>query len=251
MSDPSQRVALVTGANRGIGFETSRQLAAAGVTVIMAGRDAEAIGAAAETLREEGLKVLPVVLDVTDHAQHDGLRQTIEADFGKLDILVNNAGIITGETFADNSVTRITAEALRRTFEVNLFAPIALTQALLPLIERSPAGRIVNLSSVLASLTINRGWDAPSTAELADIKPTAYDTSKVALNMFTVHLAAALRETHVKVNSAHPGWVKTGLGGEMAPMEPADGARTSVALALLDDDGPTGQFIHMGEPLPW
>ncbi len=245
------RVALVTGANRGIGLETSRQLAQAGVTVIMGGRTADAINAAAETLRGEGLPVLPLVLDVVNPEHHRLAAKKIEADFGKLDILVNNAGIVTGEHFGMNSATSIAPEALRETFEVNLFAPIALTQALLPLIEKSPAGRIVNLSSILGSLTVNRGWDDPEMAAYADFKPTAYDTSKAALNMFTVHLAAALRHTKIKVNSAHPGWVKTDMGSEAAPMEIVDGAKTSVALALLDADGPTGAFIHLGEELPW
>ena len=244
-------VALVTGANRGLGLETSRQLAARGVTVIMGGRNASAIEAAAATLRAEGLKALPVVLDVVDPEHHRAVAAKIEADFGRLDILVNNAGIITGETFGENSAKTISTAALRQTFEVNLFAPIALTQALLPLIEKAPAGRIVNLSSILGSLAVNRGWDDPESAAFADFKPTAYDTSKAALNMFTVHLAAALRHTPIKVNSAHPGWVKTDMGSEAAPMEIVDGAKTSVALALLDADGPTGAFVHLGQELPW
>lgn len=244
-------VALVTGANRGLGLETSRQLAREGVTVIMGGRAAESINAAAETLRSEGLKVLPVVLDVVNPEHHATVARKIEADFGRLDILVNNAGIITGETFFENSATTISTDALRQTFEVNLFAPIALTQTLLPLLSKAPAARIVNLSSILGSLTINRGWDQPEIRDYADLKPTAYDASKAGLNMFTVHLAAALRDTAIKVNSAHPGWVKTDMGGEAAPMDIVEGARTSVALALLDADGPTGAFIHLGEPLPW
>ncbi len=251
MAARTDLVALVTGANRGLGLETSRQLAAEGVTVIMAGREWAAIEAAAEGLRSEGHAVLPAVLEVTDGAQIEALRKKIEADFGRLDILINNAGIITGEHFGENSVRHIAGDALRQTFEVNLFAPIALTQALLPLIEKAPAGRIVNLSSILGSLTVNRGWDQPGFSDYADFKPTAYDASKAALNMFTVHLAAALRDTNIKVNAAHPGWVKTDLGGDAAPMEVVDGAKTSVALALLDADGPTGEFIHLGEELPW
>lgn len=251
MTAHANLIALVTGANRGLGLETSRQLAAQGVTVLMGGRDSTAIHAAAETLRAEGLEVLPTVLDVTDAEQIERVRGQIAAEFGRLDILVNNAGIITGETFMANSSKTITQDALRRTFEVNLFAPIALTQALLPLIEKAPAGRIVNLSSVLGSLTINRAWDDEPSPGFASFKPTAYDASKAALNMFTVHLAQALRHTPIKVNAAHPGWVKTDLGSDAAPMEVVDGARTPVALALLDADGPTGQFIHLGETLPW
>lgn len=251
MTANNNLVALVTGANRGLGLETSRQLAAEGVTVVMGGRDSAAIHAAAETLRNEGLKVLPTVLDITDAEQIEAVRGKLEAEFGRLDILVNNAGIITGEIFAENSAAKISTDDVRRTFEVNLFAPIALTQALLPLIEKAPAGRIVNLSSILGSLTVNRGWDDESFAGFADFKPTAYNASKAALNMFTVHLARALQHTSIKVNSAHPGWVKTDMGSEAAPMEIVDGAKTSVALALLGPDGPNGQFIHLGDSLPW
>jgi len=243
----SKRIALVTGANRGIGLETSRQLAAEGVTVLMGGRNEADINRIASELRGEGLDVLPVVLDVTNSDHIAALKAKIEGDFGRLDILVNNAGIISGETFWENSATTITVEALRKTYEVNLFAPIALTQALLPLIEKSDAGRIVNLSSILGSLTIHRDWSN----DFANAKPVAYDSSKAALNMYTVHLAAALRNTNIKVNAAHPGWVKTDMGSDAAPMEIVDGAKTSVALALLADDGPTGAYVHLGDTLPW
>lgn len=247
MTTQPTTIALVTGANRGIGLETSRQLAQAGVTVLMAGRKRDAIEAAAASLRAEELPVRPVVLDVVDAGQIAELAVFIESEYGRLDILVNNAGIITGESFFENSARTISPDALRQTYEVNLFAPIALTHALLPLIEKSPAGRIVNLSSILGSLTINRDFDS----DWGGAKPLAYNSSKAALNMFTVHLAAALRDTPIKVNSAHPGWVKTELGSDAAPLDVLEGAKTSVALALLDDQGPTGAFVHLGETLPW
>lgn len=247
MSSHSNLVALVTGANRGLGLETARQLAAEGVTVLMAGRNADAIAAAAGRLEADGLPVRPLVLDVVDSAQIDAVVDQIEREFGRLDILVNNAGIITGESFFEPSTRTVTTDALRQTFEVNLFAPIALTQALLPLIEKAPAGRIVNLSSILGSLAVHRDFDS----DWGGVKPLAYDSSKAALNMFTIHLAAALKDTPIKVNSAHPGWVKTELGTDAAPMNVVDGARTSVALALLDANGPTGRFVHLGEELPW
>jgi NAD(P)-dependent dehydrogenase (short-subunit alcohol dehydrogenase family) len=241
------RVAVVSGANRGLGLETSRQLATEGVTVIMAGRDPEGIEAAAASLTEQGLSVLPAVLDVTNDDQLEALRARIEADFGRLDILINNAGVITGEGFFGNSVLTVDREAIRDTLEVNLVAPITVTRALLPLLRESEAGRIVNLSSALGSLTINRDFEG----DFAGAKPLAYNASKAALNMFTVGLAAELQDTAIKVNSAHPGWVKTDMGTDAAPMEVEDGARTAVALALLDDDGPTGQFMHLGEGMPW
>lgn len=247
MSQNTPRIALITGANRGIGLETSRQLAAHDVLVLMAGRSEREIHEAAKALKDEGLNVRPVVLDVVNDDQIEAVRALIEAEYGRLDILINNAGIITGESFFENSSRSVAKDALRQTFEVNLFAPIALTQALLPLIERAEAGRIVNLSSILGSLTIHRDFEG----QMAELKPAAYNASKAALNMFTVNLAAALRHTPIKVNAAHPGWVKTDMGTEAAPMELVDGAKTSVELALLGPDGPTGAFIHLGEQLPW
>jgi NAD(P)-dependent dehydrogenase (short-subunit alcohol dehydrogenase family) len=136
---------------------------------------------------------------------------------------------------------------LRATFDTNFFAPIRLTQTLLPLIEKSPAGRIVNLSSILGSLTVHSLPESP----IKQTKALAYNASKTALNAFTVHLAAELAGTPIKVNSAHPGWVKTELGGEHAPMEIADSSKTSVRLALLGADGPTGGFFHENDQLPW
>lgn len=244
---PPRRIALITGANRGLGFETSRQLAAEGVTVFMGGRSEAAIFDAADTLRAEGLDVVPVVLDVTNDAQIEAVRAKIADAYGRLDILINNAGIITGETFAENSVTRVSKEALRTTFEVNVIAPVALAQVFLPLLKAAPAARVVNLSSALGSLTIHSDPDSP----YAPFKPLAYNASKAALNMATVLLAAELRDTPIKVNAAHPGWVKTDMGTDAAPMEIIDGAKTSVALALLDEDGPSGAYLHLGESLPW
>lgn len=241
-------IALVTGANRGLGFETSRQLAAQGVTVLMAGRNADAIGSAAAKLQAEGLKVEPVVLDVVDAAQIEAVRSTIAERYGRLDILINNAGIIAdnGGFFQNNALT-VSPEELRESFEVNLFSVINLTSALLPLIRAAEAGRIVNLSSVIGSLGVHTAPDS----FLAGMKPTAYAASKAALNMYTVCLASALADTPIKVNSAHPGWVKTDLGTESAPMEIVDGVKTSVALALLGPDGPSGRFIHLGDAVPW
>lgn len=247
-TDNKPLVALVTGANRGLGLETSRQLAAQGVTVLMAGRNADSIGESAAKLRGEGLTVEPVVLDVVNTAQIEAARKLIADRFGHLDILINNAGIIADESgFMSSNAQTVSADELRKTFEVNLFAVISVTQALLPLIRESKAGRIVNLSSVIGSLTVHSAPDSP----IAGFKPVAYAASKTALNMYTVCLAQSLADTPIKVNSAHPGWVKTDLGSDAAPMEIVDGAKTSVALALLGEDGPTGQFIHLGDQLPW
>lgn len=244
----TSKIALVTGANKGIGFETSRQLAARGITVLMGARDTNRGSAAAEKLKKEGLAVEAVQLDVTRADHIARVAALIEKKYGRLDILINNAGIAhTDEPFFTNSTATVPLQALRETFEVNFFGLVAVTQALLPLIRKSPAGRIVNLSSMLGSLALH----SDPAAGLDQIKPLAYDASKTAVNQFTVHLASLLRDTPVKVNSAHPGWVKTDLGGEAAPMEIPDGAKTGVALATLDANGPSGGFFHLGESLPW
>jgi NAD(P)-dependent dehydrogenase (short-subunit alcohol dehydrogenase family) len=132
-------------------------------------------------------------------------------------------------------------------FRTNLFSVIAVTREFLPLLKKSSAGRIVNLSSILGSLTLQADPQSP----IASIKTFAYDASKSALNAFTIHLAAELADTNIKVNSAYPGWVKTEMGTDRAPMEISDGAKTSVELALIGPDGPNGRFIHLGEELPW
>jgi NAD(P)-dependent dehydrogenase (short-subunit alcohol dehydrogenase family) len=144
-----------------------------------------------------------------------------------------------------NSAETVSPKALRATFDVNFFGLVELTQALLPLIRKSNSGRIVNVSSILGSLTLQ------SREEDNEIKPLAYDATKTAVNAFTIHLAAALKHTPVKVNSAHPGWVRTDLGGKKAPMGVEEGAKTAVRLATLGADGPSGRFFHLGQELPW
>jgi len=141
----------------------------------------------------------------------------------------------------------VSEETLRETFDTIFFAVVTLTQSLLPLIRKAPAGRIVNLSSILGSLTSHSDPKSP----IYQMKAFAYDASKTALNAFTVHLAAELRGTKIKVNSAHPRWVKTDMGGPVAPMKVSEGGKTSVQLATLPDDGPTGGYFHLGETLPW
>jgi NAD(P)-dependent dehydrogenase (short-subunit alcohol dehydrogenase family) len=171
----------------------------------------------------------------------------IERKFGKLDILINNAGVLNEHLVGMNNSNTVSQETLQQTFQVNLFAVVDITQKLLPLIEKAPAGRIVNLSSILGSQTLHSMPNSP--IDLA--KGLAYNASKTALNSYTIHLAHALRDTPIKVNSAHPGWVKTELGGEHAPMEVSDSWKTSVRLATLDATGPSGGFFHEGDTLPW
>jgi NAD(P)-dependent dehydrogenase (short-subunit alcohol dehydrogenase family) len=241
----SKTIALVTGANKGIGFETARQLAAKGITVLLGARDEKRGLEAAETLKKEGLDVQFLQLDVTDPISQDHAAKFIADKFGKLDILINNAGVA-----RDSHVpaSKGTAEQWRETFETNLFSLISLTQKLLPLVKKSDAGKIVNLSSILGSLALNSDPNSPLGPQSA---ATAYHTSKAALNMFTVHLANELKDTQIKVNAAHPGWVKTDMGGQAAPLGVEEGAKTSVWLATLPKDGPTGGYFFDGEALPW
>lgn len=242
----AKKVALITGANKGLGFEMARQLGQAGVSVLLAARDSEKGEAAAAKLRDEGLDVQFLKLDVTDKKDRAAASAFLQEKFGRLDILINNAGIF-GEPLGSSKVSTTTDDVIHRTFETNFFAPLALTQALLPLLKKSDAGRIVNMSSILGSQTLHADPKSP----IYNSKSLSYDASKAALNSFTIHLAYELKDTKIKVNSAHPGWVKTDMGTDAAPMEIPEGAKTGVQLALLGDDGSTGGFFHLGQPLPW
>jgi NAD(P)-dependent dehydrogenase (short-subunit alcohol dehydrogenase family) len=241
-----KKVALITGANRGIGFETAKQLGEQGVTVVVGARKLDAAEETAAKLKALGVDAYGIQLEVTSEADRKAAAKYIEEKFGKLDILINNAGVGASTGFTPVN-SEVTDEELARIFGTNVFALIAVTRELLPLLKKSPAGRIVNLSSILGSLTLHADPNSP----IAGFKSFAYDGSKSALNAYTIHLAWELKDTAIKVNSAHPGWVKTEMGTDAAPMEIPDGAKTSVALALLGSDGPSGRFIHMGEELPW
>jgi NAD(P)-dependent dehydrogenase (short-subunit alcohol dehydrogenase family) len=206
---------------------------------VLGSRDEARGRAAAEKLRSEHIEAHVVQLDVRSTNDVGALASTLADRFGGLDVLVNNAGV------AD--WTHDSVDSFRETFESNVFGVVAVTYALLPLLRESRAGRIVNQSSVLGSLTM---LTSSGDAMAATVNP-AYTASKAALNGFTVALAFKLRGSRVKVNSAHPGWVKTDLGGPDAPLGTVDGAKTAVSLATLPDDGPTGKFFHLGEALPW
>lgn len=245
----SQKIAFITGGNRGIGFQTALDLKDV-AKVIIGSRDLKQGEQAVEKLRKAGAEADVLQFDITDRGAPQAAYDYFNSKYGHLDILVNNAGIAAGvfpATGPDHSVGDVSLDLLHKVFETNFFAQVALTQALLPLIKKSPAGRIVNLSSILASLTLHANPKSP----IYDAKSFAYDASKTALNAFTVHLAHELRGTNIKVNSAHPGWVKTDMGGDQAPMELSEGAKTSVELATLGEDGPTGGYFHVGKALPW
>jgi len=240
------KVAFITGGNRGIGLQTAKDLGKHGITVVIGTRDPHKAEAALGELRGAGITADAIAYDAARPETDGAVVAYFEKKFGRLDILVNNAGMLGAELLGNNATT-VSQDVLRETFDVNFFAPIRLTQALLPLLEKAPAGRVVNLTSVLGSLAVHSAPSSP----IAPAKELAYNASKTALNAFTVHLAAALAGTKIKVNSAHPGWVKTELGGAHATMEVADSAKTSVRLALLDENGPTGGFFHEAETLPW
>ena len=249
------KVAIVTGAGHGIGRGHALELARQGAKVVVndlggsvrgegAGRAADETVALIE---KEGGTAVSNFGDVSNYEQAAELIKQAVDTFGKLDILINNAGILLDTFPGPNRTSSTTRDLLMKTFETNVLAPVALTQALLPLLKKSDAGRIVNLSSILGSLTLHATKGSP----IYNAKTFAYDTSKAALNSFTIHLAHELADTKIKVNSAHPGWVKTDMGSEAATMEIPDGAKTSVWLATLPDDGPTGGFFHMQDALPW
>ncbi|MEP6937162.1 MAG: SDR family oxidoreductase [Chthoniobacterales bacterium] len=240
-----KKIALITGANKGIGLETARQLGKQNITVLLGARDLAKGQHSADVLKGDGIDARAIEIDVNSA---DAIRKAaaqVERDFGRLDILVNNAGVMLDDTARKASEQSL--ETWRRTFDTNLFGLIATTQAFLPLLRKSDAGRIVNLSSILGSITLHAKPGSP----VYGSPYTAYNVSKSAVNAFTVQLACELKDSKIKVNAAHPGWVKTEMGGEGATMEIQDGARTSVALATVGPNGPNGAYLHMGETLPW
>jgi NAD(P)-dependent dehydrogenase (short-subunit alcohol dehydrogenase family) len=245
----SQKIAFITGGNRGLGFQTALELKGS-AKVVIGSRDPKQGEQAVAKLRAAGVDADVLQFDITKPADYEAAYDYFDSKYGHLDILVNNAGIA-GGTFPgvgpEHRAADVPLDLLHRVFETNFFAQVALTEALLPLIKKSPAGRIVNLSSILGSLTLQADPKSP----IYNAKSFAYDASKTALNAFTVHLAYELRDTNIKVNSAHPGWVKTDMGGQSAPMELSEGGKTSAALATLPADGPTGGYFHQGKPLPW
>lgn len=247
MSTAQQHIAFITGANRGIGFETAKHLGEQGIKIILGARDeAKGLQSVAQ-LKAAGIDAEYLHYDAALANDPQIVAEALQSRFGKLDILINNAGILKEELIGQNNTLTVDQGTLKDTFDANFFAVVALTQALLPLLEKSPSGRIVNLSSILASQTLHSTPDSP----IDVAKGLAYNASKTALNMFTIHLAHALKNTRIKVNSAHPGWVKTELGGPNAPMEISDSWKTSVRLATLDENGPTGGYFHEDQALPW
>jgi NAD(P)-dependent dehydrogenase (short-subunit alcohol dehydrogenase family) len=231
----TQRLAIVTGANRGIGLEVVRQLAQQGMVVILGSRDLQKGEAAAATLANDGLNVLPRQLNVTDEDSIVNLAAQVEQEFGRLDVLVNNAGILY-DTWQQPSTANL--DTVKEAIATNTLGPWRMCKAFVPLLRRSQHGRIVNVSS-----------GAGSIASMDNSTP-AYSVSKAALNAFTRTLAAELKSSGILVNAICPGWVATDMGGSGGrPVE--DGAASVVWAVMLPDDGPTGGFFRDGRPLAW
>ncbi|MCG2613407.1 SDR family NAD(P)-dependent oxidoreductase [Terrimonas sp. NA20] len=234
---------LITGANRGLGLELSRQLNKLGYFVWMGVRNEEAAKTVKATLADPSQAAI-IILNMQDSDSFNKVHDTILSADGHLDILINNAGVMLEEDLMKNSAASITAQQLKATFEVNFFGPVLLTNRLLPLLLKSKAPRIVNVSTNMGSQQMQ--------AMIPELPKTfAYNASKAALNTYTIHLSSLLQGTLVKVNSVHPGWVKTDMGGPYAPLEIEDGVRSILEMALLDENGATGKFVHKGEEVAW
>jgi len=244
MTTTEKRIALVTGANKGIGLEIARQLAQKDITVLIGARDQDRGIAAREQLQSEGLDVHFILIDVTRATSIIAAIGKIKDDFRRLDILVNNAGIMID---TQSGILELDPAVFHNTLETNAIGPLLLAQACIPIMQAKGYGRIVNMASTLGSLSEIASPDSPHGAVLSP----AYRLSKTLLNGITVLLAKELRGTNILVNSACPGWVRTDLGGDQAPLAPKQGADTPVWLATLADGGPTGGFFRERQSIPW
>jgi NAD(P)-dependent dehydrogenase (short-subunit alcohol dehydrogenase family) len=230
------RVAVITGANRGLGLETSRQLLARGVRVVMAGRDEDATERARRSLGAPSDRAIAVKMDVTDPATIEAAHRLIVDRMGEADVLVNNAAVL---LFGDADPLSIPADAYHQSFETNVFGVIEACRIFVPLMAKRGYGRIVNVSSGAGQL-----------AKMSTYAP-AYSMSKTALNAFTRLLAATYRGQGVLANAVDPGWVRTDMGGPSAPRSVEQGVETTVWLATLPDDGPTGGFFRDKRAIDW
>lgn len=239
----SDRIALVTGANKGIGFQIVRQLAMAGVSVILGARDAERRRRAIDALAAEGLMVQGVEIDLLDPGSIAAAAEQIAGAHGRLDILVNNAAVADD---ADGPPSTVPAAVVRRLMETNFLGAFEVTRAMLPLLRRSPAGRIVNLSSPLGSMAVAADPASP----FHGYRLLGYCASKAAVNLLTLQLASELRDTAITVNAVVPGFVRTDLTHGEGQMTPEEGARLPVEYALLQE-AVTGRFVSPLGDVAW
>ena len=236
-------IALISGANKGIGYEIARGLGAKKIRVLIGARDETRGQAAAEKLRVEGADARFVKLDVTDHGSVERAAQWIDQEFGRLDILINNAGIAEwGFKPSDVDLAKV-----REVYETNFFGPVALIQSMLPLLRKSKHGRIVNVSSSLGSLTLSSDLQSP----FADFLALGYNTSKTALNSMTIQFAKELKDTPIKVNAICPGYCATDINGNSGPRSAAEGAVAAIEYATIGEDGPTGGYFNDKGRVPW
>jgi NAD(P)-dependent dehydrogenase (short-subunit alcohol dehydrogenase family) len=238
-----QKIAFVTGASRGLGLETVRQLGARGAHVLLGSRNLDTGEARAAELRAGGLDVRPLALDLNRVETIKSAAQLIDAEYGRLDILINNAGIFIGD--ADGLPSVADPEAIRQTLNINFIATVVVTQHMLPLVMKSRAGRIVNVSSGVGSLSANGDRDNRSPRWLG------YAASKAALNLLTIQLAHELRNTPIKVNSVCPGYVRTDMNKGQGLLSVEEGVKAAIRFALLGVDGPSGGFFSTGGPIAW
>lgn len=244
MSNQTAKIALITGANKGIGFEVARQLGASGCTVLIGARNKALGEQAAAKLTQEGIDARFLPIDLANRASIASAAETIAETYGHLDILVNNAGIAAP---GDGLPGTASLDAVEQVLRINFLGTAAVSQAMLPLLRKAPAARIVNVSSGLGSLTQNADPAWPH----YDVKPLGYNASKAALNMLTVQLAYELRDTPIKVNSADPGYTATDLNGNRGTQTVPEGAAETIRLALLPEDGPTGTYSDSKGTVPW
>jgi len=238
-----EQTVLITGANKGIGYEAARQLGQKGYYIYLGARQPAYGQQAVEKLQSEGIQAEYVQIDVTDVATIHSAAEQIRQRSGSLDVLINNAGIAAGS----NAPSEEAIEDIRKVYEVNVFGAIQVLQIMLPLIKEAPQGRIVNVSSGLGSLAFN----SDPSHEHYEANSLSYNSSKTALNAVTVIFSKEYKETPIKINSVDPGYTATDLNGNSGPRTVEHAAQTVIGLALIDENGPTGQFYDENGPIPW
>lgn len=242
--DSTNSIALVTGANKGIGFEIAKKLVAAGCTVLVGARNEKLGQEASKKLSNGTGKAEYINLDLLKPESIERAAATIKEKFGKLDILVNNAGIVDR---GDSTPTKTSIDSVEQTMRTNFIGPLRVTQAMFELLEKSEGASVVNISSGLGSLAVNADRESP----YADVKIMGYSASKAALNMMTVQLAYELRNTNIKVNSVCPGYCATDLNDNQGVETAESGSIEAVRLALLGKSAPSGQYLNKEGALPW